>query len=369
MRNIKMTIQYDGSRYKGWQKQNIKGTNVSTIQDKIEKVLSKMTGEEIQVIGCGRTDTGVHADKYIANFKTNSEKKLSDISKYLHEFLPEDISVTSLSEASDRFHSRLNVISKTYVYTIDNNKFANVFLKKYAYHVEGQLNIEKMKEASQYLIGTHDFKGFSGVKDKAKKSTIRTINYINITNNIIDSNSKLINTTSIGYKYYIPKGVTLIKDNDFNQKLKVNNTYMYLYTDIVSYYYRNDDNYQNNEENLYYYKPIENGQKKGFLKIKKENDQFLLEIVYNYAKIELYSSKYYLNQNIAYASIILDSIKYNDTAIKTLINKNYFSSYEQKYALDKPKTSESNFLEYSEEYNTYEEKNELPDDKAISNKH
>ena len=101
MRNIKMTIQYDGSRYKGWQKQNIKGTNVSTIQDKIEKVLSKMTGEEIQVIGCGRTDTGVHADKYIANFKTNSEKKLSDISKYLHEFLPEDISVTSLSEASD----------------------------------------------------------------------------------------------------------------------------------------------------------------------------------------------------------------------------------------------------------------------------
>lgn len=71
---------------------------------------------------------------------------------------------------------------------------------------------------------------------------------------------------------------------------------MYLYTDIVSYYYQNDDNYQNDEENLYYYKPIENGQKSGFLKIKKENDQFLLEIVYNYAKIELYSSKYYLNQ-------------------------------------------------------------------------
>lgn len=201
------------------------------------------------------------------------------------------------------------------------------------------------------------------------KVTSVSNDYINITNNIIDSNSKLINTTSIGYKYYIPKGVTRIKDNDFNQKFKVNNTYMYLYTDIVSYYYQNDDNYQNDEENLYYYKPIENGQKSGFLKIKKENDQFLLEIVYNYAKIELYSSKYYLNQNIAYASIILDSIKYNDTAIKTLINKNYFSSYEHKYVLDKPKTSESNFLEYSEEYNTYEEKNELPDDKAISNKH
>lgn len=203
MRNIRMTIQYDGSRYKGWQKQNIKGTSVSTIQDKIEKVLSKMTGEEIQVIGCGRTDTGVHADKYTANFKTNSEKKIPEMLKYLREFLPEDISVTSLREVSDRFHSRLNAISKTYVYTIDNNKFANVFLKKYAYHVEGQLDIEKMKEASKYLLGTHDFKGFSAVKDKSKKSTIRTINYINITekDNIIkieyNGNGFLLNMVRI----------------------------------------------------------------------------------------------------------------------------------------------------------------------------
>ena len=169
MRNIRMTIQYDGSRYKGWQKQNIKGMDVSTIQGKIENVLSKMTGEEIQVIGCGRTDTGVHADKYTANFKTNSNKNIKDMSKYLHEFLPEDISVISLRDVSDRFHSRLNAISKTYVYTIDNNRFANVFIKKYAYHVEGQLNIEKMKEASKYFIGTHDFKGFSGVKDNIIK--------------------------------------------------------------------------------------------------------------------------------------------------------------------------------------------------------
>ncbi|MEE0933888.1 tRNA pseudouridine(38-40) synthase TruA [Clostridium sp. D43t1_170807_H7] len=203
MRNIRMTIQYDGSRYKGWQKQNIKGTSVSTIQDKIEKVLSKMTGEEIQVIGCGRTDTGVHADKYTANFKTNSEKKIPEMLKYLREFLPEDISVTSLREVSDRFHSRLNAISKTYVYTIDNNKFANVFLKKYAYHVEGQLDIEKMREASKYLLGTHDFKGFSAVKDKSKKSTIRTINYINITekDNIIkieyNGNGFLLNMVRI----------------------------------------------------------------------------------------------------------------------------------------------------------------------------
>ena len=123
--------------------------------------------------------------------------------KYLREFLPEDISVTSLREVSDRFHSRLNAISKTYVYTIDNNKFANVFLKKYAYHVEGQLDIEKMREASKYLLGTHDFKGFSAVKDKSKKSTIRTINYINITekDNIIkieyNGNGFLLNMVRI----------------------------------------------------------------------------------------------------------------------------------------------------------------------------
>lgn len=221
-----MTIQYDGSRYKGWQKQNIKGMDVSTIQAKIENVLSKMTGEEIQVIGCGRTDTGVHADKYTANFKTNSNKNIKDMSKYLHEFLPEDISVISLRDVSDRFHSRLNAISKTYVYTIDNNRFANVFIKKYAYHVEGQLNIEKMKEASKYFIGTHDFKGFSGVKDKSKKSTVRTINYINITekDNIIkieyNGNGFLINMVRILSGTLINVGKGQIEPEDIKKMLQ-----------------------------------------------------------------------------------------------------------------------------------------------------
>ena len=226
MRNIRMTIQYDGSRYKGWQKQNIKGMDVSTIQGKIENVLSKMTGEEIQVIGCGRTDTGVHADKYTANFKTNSNKNIKDMSKYLHEFLPEDISVISLRDVSDRFHSRLNAISNTYVYTIDNNRFANVFIKKYAYHVEGQLNIEKMKEASKYFIGTHDFKGFSGVKDKSKKSTVRTINYINITekDNIIkieyNGNGFLINMVRILSGTLINVGKGQIEPEDIKKMLQ-----------------------------------------------------------------------------------------------------------------------------------------------------
>ena len=92
MRNIKMIIQYDGGRYKGWQKQNIKGTSVSTIQDKIEKVLEKMTGEEIQLVGCGRTDSGVHADNYIANFKTNSNMSIDETNIILDNLYNKEIS-------------------------------------------------------------------------------------------------------------------------------------------------------------------------------------------------------------------------------------------------------------------------------------
>ncbi|MGG5461551.1 tRNA pseudouridine(38-40) synthase TruA [Clostridium sp. B9] len=179
MRNIKMCLEYDGSKYKGWQKQNQKGSNVSTIQDKIEKVLSKMTGEEIQVIGCGRTDTGVHAKNYIANFKTNSFMTIDEMLDYINEYLPEDIRVKEMKDASERFHSRFNVKAKTYVYTIDNNKFKDVFLRRYAWHISEKLNLDEMRKASELLIGTHDFKSFTSLKGKGK-STIRTINSIDI---------------------------------------------------------------------------------------------------------------------------------------------------------------------------------------------
>ncbi len=178
-----MIIQYDGTRYKGWQKQNIKGTSVVTIQDKLEKLLSKMTKEEIQVIGCGRTDSGVHAKNYVANFKTNSNLKIEEMMEYTKMYLPEDISIKSMKDVSDRFHSRLNVLSKTYIYTIDNNSYPNVFMRKYATYIEGKLNVEKMIEASKIFLGTHDFQSFTSLKAKNGKSTIRKINYINIEKN------------------------------------------------------------------------------------------------------------------------------------------------------------------------------------------
>lgn len=226
MRNIKIVIQYDGSRYKGWQKQNIKGTNVSTIQDKIEKVLLKMTGEEIQVIGCGRTDTGVHADNYVANFKTSNKMTLKDINEYLVMYLPEDIVIKSIKEVSERFHSRLNIKSKTYVYTIDNNSYNNVFLRRYSYFIKEKLDLDKMREAANILIGTHDFQSFTSLKAKNKKSTIRTINQIDIIENsnivkiIINGNGFLLNMVRIISGTLIDIGLGGIEVDDIRRILE-----------------------------------------------------------------------------------------------------------------------------------------------------
>ncbi len=176
MRNLRISIEYDGTRYRGWQKQK---DGVSTVQEKIENVLSKMTGEDVQVIGCGRTDSGVHAENYIANFHTDCNLTIEDMLNYLYEFLPEDIVVKSMKDTTERFHARYNVKSKTYVYRINNNKFRSVFNRKYVYHTDEELNINEMRNASEILIGTHDFQSFTNLKSKTK-STIRTINYIHI---------------------------------------------------------------------------------------------------------------------------------------------------------------------------------------------
>ncbi|WP_074042376.1 tRNA pseudouridine(38-40) synthase TruA [Desnuesiella massiliensis] len=182
MRNLKMVIEYDGTRYKGWQKQNHKDSSVSTIQDKIENVLSKMTGENIQLIGCGRTDSGVHAENYIANFHTDCDLSIDTMLNYLYEFLPEDIVVKSMKDTSERFHARYNVKSKTYVYRINNSKFRNVFNRKFVYHTDENLNLNEMRRAAEVLIGTHDFQSFTSLKPNTK-STLRTINYIEIKEN------------------------------------------------------------------------------------------------------------------------------------------------------------------------------------------
>jgi len=176
MRNLKMILEYDGSRYKGWQKQE---DNNLTLQGKIQSVLSKMAGENIELAGCERTDVGVHAENYMANFHTNCDLSNEQILDYLYEYLPEDIVVKSMVEASEKFHAAYNIKSITYVYKINNNELRNVFNRKYVYHSELKLNLEEMRVAAKYLVGTHDFQGFATEAINIK-STIRTINYINI---------------------------------------------------------------------------------------------------------------------------------------------------------------------------------------------
>ncbi|MDF2523060.1 MAG: pseudouridylate synthase [Clostridiales bacterium] len=179
MKNYKIIVQYDGSRYKGWQK--LKDNDLS-IQEKIETVLSKMAEEDIQVIGCGRTDAGTHAESYVANFHTNSKRSPKLISNHLYEFLPEDIVVKSVEEVHERFHSQHNAKSKTYVYSITKGKFRNVFNRKYSFHSEEKLDLDQMRIAAEYLIGTHDFQSFTSLKE-GSKSTIRTINSLEVIEN------------------------------------------------------------------------------------------------------------------------------------------------------------------------------------------
>ena len=174
--NYKLTLCYDGSRYKGWQKQ--KNTD-NTIQGKVEAVLSRILGEPVEISGCGRTDAGVHAREQVCSFRSGTEISCAEILDALRKYLPEDIGALSLEEADGRFHARLSCREKTYVYRIHNSESPNVFERKLSYHFPQKLDIEKMRQAAEFLKGTHDFAAFSSVKN-AKKTTVRTISEIGI---------------------------------------------------------------------------------------------------------------------------------------------------------------------------------------------
>lgn len=176
MRNIKLTIEYDGKRYLGWQRL---GDSDNTIQGKIEGVLSQMTGETIEIIGSGRTDAGAHAKGQVANFKTMSPLDLAKMREFLNRYLPKDIVIKEVEEASERFHARYNGTGKQYSYYVWNHAVPSAFERNYSFHYPQELDKEKMDEACRKLIGTHDFLGFSSLK-KTKKSTVRIIKELSI---------------------------------------------------------------------------------------------------------------------------------------------------------------------------------------------
>lgn len=175
-RNYKLTIEYDGSRYKGWQSQ--KSTDV-TIQGKLNSVFSALEGREVEVQGSGRTDAGVHALGQVANVHLTVEMEPQKIQEYANHYLPEDIGIVRIEEAPERFHARLSAVKKTYCYRIFNSSAPNVFGRKYMYTIPEPLSVEDMKQAARYLEGTHDFAAFCTNRQK-KKSTVRTIHRIEI---------------------------------------------------------------------------------------------------------------------------------------------------------------------------------------------
>lgn len=171
--NYKMLIQYDGTKYAGWQRQKVTG---NTIQGKLEDVLTRMAGEKAEICGAGRTDAGVHARGQVANVHLSEPVDVEEMRDYLNRYLPEDICVTEVRVVSERFHSRLNAGTKTYLYRISTNGIRNVFERKYIYDLDQSLDVARMKEAAAYLTGEHDFQGFCS--RKMKKSTVRRIDSI-----------------------------------------------------------------------------------------------------------------------------------------------------------------------------------------------
>ncbi|MBQ8626254.1 MAG: tRNA pseudouridine(38-40) synthase TruA [Agathobacter sp.] len=176
MRNYKILIQYDGTKYKGWQVQ--KSTDM-TIQGKIQSVLEELAGHPVEVIGSGRTDAGVHAVGQVANFHVEGDFSKEEILEYLNRYLPMDIAVAEIDEVEERFHARYNAVSKTYVYRIHTSNIPNVFQRKYMYTYTSPLDVEAMRNAARLMLGTHDFMAFCGNK-KMKKSTVRTVFSIEI---------------------------------------------------------------------------------------------------------------------------------------------------------------------------------------------
>lgn len=176
MRNIRLDICYDGTRYRGWQR--LAGVE-NTVQGKLEQTLSRILRESIEISGSGRTDAGAHAEHQIANFHCESAMPCELLLEELRRYLPEDIGINSCCEASPRFHARLNARRKTYRYRIWNSDAPCVFRRKYVYVLPEELDLEKMRRAAEYFLGEHEYSAFNANK-KLKKSTVRRIDAVEI---------------------------------------------------------------------------------------------------------------------------------------------------------------------------------------------
>lgn len=196
-RNIKLVIQYDGSRYAGWQR--IPG-NARTIQYKLEHVISRMLGVPIELIGAGRTDKGVHALCQVANFHEPADAIVytcKEMLEYINSHLPQDIAVISVEEVDARFHARFHCKAKTYCYRIDNRPVQDVFQSKFRTHILPRLDVKAMQRAAVLLTGSHDFTSFTSAKSKTK-SMVRELSSVTVTSGEEAGGEGFINLTFTG---------------------------------------------------------------------------------------------------------------------------------------------------------------------------
>ena len=174
--NFKLTIQYDGTRYDGWQRQ---GNTDNTLQGRLEGVLSRMVGKPVEIQGAGRTDAGVHAHGQVASVHLPEGYTPQEVQNYLNRYLPEDVAVVDVVEVGEQFHARLSATGKEYRYHIRMGSVPDVFARKYQYRVEEPLDLDAMERAAGYLTGKHDFRSFCGNR-RFKKSTVREVFHIGV---------------------------------------------------------------------------------------------------------------------------------------------------------------------------------------------
>lgn len=199
-----LTLQYDGTRYNGWQKQ---GNTPNTIQEKLETLLSRLYETPVEIAGSGRTDAGVHALAQTASFHIDRQLdhySAEELPKQLNQYLPEDIRVLGCQKKNERFHARLLAKSKVYEYRIDTGTTADVFRRRYALHIPEPLDLSAMKEAAVHLIGTHDFKSFCSNK-RMKKSSVRTLYAIDF---LTDGRFLTIRYCGNGFLYHMVRILT-----------------------------------------------------------------------------------------------------------------------------------------------------------------
>ena len=174
MRNLRLDLCYDGSRYRGWQR--LTGVE-NTVQGKLERALSRILNEPVEVVGSGRTDAGAHALRQVANFRCQSDMPSREILAQLRRYLPEDMGIYSCEEVSPRFHARYHALAKTYCYRIWNSDKPCVFDRRFVYILPDPLNVDKMRQGAAEFLGEHDFSAFCTNK-KMKKSTLRRIDSV-----------------------------------------------------------------------------------------------------------------------------------------------------------------------------------------------